>query len=125
MSLDPQQIIDAGTVGDDVSAAPLAGTRTQRIQRLQIGLLGLGSMVLLVGLANIILTSAQENQATAVSAEVLNSAATEDVPPPSTDPLADAGVVPELPVDAGPSPEATPSLLQTVPGDVPPPPAKN
>ena len=75
-------------------AAPLAGTRRERIQRLQIGLFGLGFMVLSVGLANIIQTSAQQNQAAAVDEPPASP--TKDVPPPPRDPLADVGVAPDL-----------------------------
>ncbi|SRR5690554_7479870 len=75
---------------------PLAGNRSQTMQRLQIGLFGLAAMVLLVSLASIISNSAQESEA-----RVVPEAAPTVVPSPrattARDPLADAGVVPEVP----------------------------
>ena len=74
--------------------APLAGTRAQSVHRLQVGLIGLAAMILLVGLANIIMTNARKNQA-----EVVPQAAATVAPASSAgnDPLADAGVVPDMP----------------------------
>ena len=96
MALDPHEILQGGATLDEVSA-PLAGTRRQRMQRLQVGLAGLGAIILLVGLANIIVSSVQENQA--ALPEQLPPATTGDVPAPR-DPLANAGVVPELSEEA-------------------------
>ena len=73
---------------------PLSGTRAQATQRVQIGLLGLGLMILLVGLANIIMDNAQQNQALVVPEAAPTVAVTP--PPPASDPLADAGVVPGM-----------------------------
>lgn len=103
MALDPHEILQGSSSFEDVLPAPLAGTRKQRIQRLQIGLIGLGGMVMLVGLAGIIISSAQHNQA--AMPEDLPPVSSEDVPAPR-DPLADAGVVPELPGDGGTDPAA-------------------
>lgn len=76
-------------------------TRKMSVQRLQIGLLGLGAMVLLVGLANIIQNSAAETQATSIvqnaPIEVIEEPAA-----PILDPLVNAGVVPELTTEAVP-----------------------
>jgi hypothetical protein len=83
---------------DELPRAPLAGTKSQSVQRLQVGLFGLGAMVLLVGLANIIMTNAQKNQAQVV-AEAAPSAAAQSAEAPASDPLADAGVVPDLPAE--------------------------
>lgn len=107
-----------------IPTAPLAGTRKERLQRLQIGLFGLGAMVLLVGLANIIMSSAQQNQATAVESE-LPPVVTRDVPPPpaTRDPLVDAGVVPDLPVGSEAAGQLAPG--QAGAGDVPPSPQQN
>ncbi|WP_337189618.1 hypothetical protein [Aurantiacibacter rhizosphaerae] len=96
--------------------APLAGTRSERIQRLQIGLFGIGAMVMLVGLADVVISRAQLTEAEAVPEAAPTVEATESTAP--RDPLADAGVVPELP----PEPTATPSQSATQPTqDVPPP----
>jgi hypothetical protein len=79
--------------------APLAGTRSQAMQRLQIGLFGLAAMILLVSLANIILTNAQQNEARVVP-EAAPTVAAEQSVGPASDPLADAGVVPDMPDEA-------------------------
>lgn len=75
--------------------------RKMSVQRLQIGLLGLGAMVLLVGLANIIQNSAAETQASSV-AQAAPVEAIEEPDAPTLDPLANAGVVPELPSETTP-----------------------
>lgn len=79
--------------------APLAGTRSQAMQRLQIGLFGLAAMILLVSLANIILTNAQQNEARVVP-EAAPTVAADEEAAPVRDPLADAGVVPDMPDEA-------------------------
>ena len=75
--------------------APLAGTRAQAVQRLQVGLSLLLGVVLIVGLANVILERAKQSE----EAVVPEAAATVAPTAQSTanDPLADAGVVPDLP----------------------------
>ena len=70
--------------------------RAQAVHRLQVGLLGLAGMLLLVGLANIILTNAKENQARVVPEAAATVAADADASDAS-DPLAAAGVVPDEP----------------------------
>lgn len=98
MALDPHKILQAGSSLDGAAPMPLAGTRQQRLQRLQIGLLGLGGILLLVGLANIIISGARESEQEAVAE--LPPATTEDLPDPGPrDPLADAGVAPDLPAE--------------------------
>ena len=79
---------------DPPPPAPLAGTRSQSVQRLQIGVFGLGAMVLLVGLANIIVTNRQQNEAGVVP-EAAPTVAAQAEAEPGSDPLADAGVVPD------------------------------
>ena len=99
---------------DQVYSAPLSGTRAQALQRLQIGLFGLGAMVLLVGLANIVIDRAEQTEAGTVP-----EAAATVVPskvPQASDPLADAGVAPEV---AQPPPavqhQAQPVILDVLP----------
>lgn len=91
----------------DLPPAPLAGTRGEAVQRLQIGLSGLAAMVLLVGLASIILERANETEANSVP-----EAAATVLPTPKaqSDPLADTGVVPDLPVP-DPAPEQEVPIL--------------
>ena len=101
MSIDPADILRPTPIDEERSIAPLSGTRSQAVQRLQIGLFGLAAMVLLVGLANIIIDNAERNEARVVPEAAPTVAAESDAAPVS-DPLAEAGVVP---VDA--EPEAT------------------
>jgi hypothetical protein len=84
--------------------APLSGTRSQTVQRLQVGLAGLSGMVLLVALASIIMERAQEAEASAVPEAAATMTAEDDNK--ARDPLADAGVVPDLPTSSSPTPTA-------------------
>jgi hypothetical protein len=85
MATDPQ---DQETI-----YVPLARTRSQSIQRLQIGLAGIGAMALLVGLATVIKDRAAQTDAAAVP-EAAN--ADSSTSPTANDPLADAGVAPDV-----------------------------
>jgi hypothetical protein len=87
--------------------APLGGTRSQAMQRLQIGLSGLAAMIVLVGLANIILDRAQQNEVASVP-EAAPTAAPSEPQASGRDPLADVGVVPDLPASPTPSAVAAP-----------------
>jgi len=82
---------------DDAIAAPLGGTRAEAIHRLQVGMFGLGAIVLMVGLANIVMERAKQSDATTVPEAVATVAGKGTVT--NKDPLADAGVVPDLPSD--------------------------
>lgn len=82
--------------------APLGGTRAEATQRLQVGLFGLGSMVLMIGLAGIIGTQADLTQENAVP-EAAPTTEPTDVAP-QRDPLADAGIVPDIPAEPSPTP---------------------
>lgn len=76
--------------------------RAQAVHRLQVGLFGLAGMLLLVGLANIIMErarlSADAPPATAAASQTAAQVAprTSETEPVS-DPLADIGVVPDMP----------------------------
>jgi len=96
MAFDPADLQRPASPAPGTIPAPLAGTRSQSIQRLQVGLFGLAAMVLLVALANIILTNAEQNQATVVP-EAAPTVAAEKASEGVSDPLADAGVVPDAP----------------------------
>lgn len=101
---------DAGAAaapGQPDKAADGGQARAEALQRLQVGLFGIGTMVLLVGLASII-----GNQADLTDEEAVPEAAptTEPSPAPSqANPLADAGVVPDI----APEPTPTPSPAGT------------
>jgi hypothetical protein len=96
MALDHVDLQHTATPDQERIGAPLAGTRSQSIQRLQVGLFGLAAMVLLVVLANIIMHNAEQNQATVVP-QAASTVAAQQTPEAVTDPLADAGVVPDAP----------------------------
>lgn len=90
----------------DAPALPAGIQRARRneaVQRLQIGFFGLGAMLLIVALANIIMERAKESEAATVQSA---AAPLINIPPPATplnDPLVDAGVVPDMPVQAPPA----------------------
>ena len=99
---------------DATEAAPLGGTRAQATQRLQVGLFGFAAMVLIVGLANIIQDRARVTKESSVPDAAPTTAPAEA--PPQRDPLADAGVVPDLPVDPS-APLGSDPLLETEQND--------
>ena len=86
--------------------------RAQAVHRMQVGLFGLAGMLLLVGLANIIMDRAllgddatAASSAAAVSAAKVSSEGT--AASPANDPLADIGVVPDMPAAESPAPAAS------------------
>jgi hypothetical protein len=105
MVLDPADTLRA----EEVPISPLAGTRSQSMQRLQIGLFGLAAMVLLVGLANIIKTNAAQNEARVVP-EAAPTVAGAEARATDSDPLADAGLVPDMPDEQAEAGDAAPAL---------------
>ena len=101
--------------------------RAQAVHRLQVGLFGLAGMLLLVGLANIIMDRARVNEdAPAASSAASATAAKLD---PATapgqaasDPLADIGVVPEMPAgDGSPDADLAPAPRAVAPAPAPEP----
>jgi len=92
----------APTEEDDGPLALPGKARAEAIKRLQVGLGGLLAMLLLVSLANIIQDRRAESERTTVPDP---AASGEESAAPAKDPLADAGVVPELPAE--PSAAAT------------------
>ena len=87
---------------EKLSAA--ASARGEAMQRLQVGLVGIGAMVLLVGLASIIGGQADKNDLLAVP----EAAPTTEpgAPAAQANPLADAGVVPDIVAEPSASPAA-------------------
>ncbi|MFN4019563.1 MAG: hypothetical protein ACK4IC_03480 [Erythrobacter sp.] len=83
---------------------PPSEARQEAIQRLQIGVFGIAAMVLLVGLASIIGSQADVAEEAAVpdAAPTTEPSAT----PSQANPLADAGVVPDIAAEPSPSPVA-------------------
>ncbi len=96
-----------------IEGAPLGGTRSEAAQRLQVGLFGIGSMVLLIGLA-----SALGNQADLTEEGSVPDAAPTTEPTeaaPQRDPLVDAGIVPDLPPEPSPTPSEVPGEVSDLP----------
>ena len=86
--------------------------RAQAVHRMQVGLFGLAGMLLLVGLANIIMERALlGDDATAASSAAAASAAKVSsegaAASPANDPLADIGVVPDMPAAESQAPGAS------------------
>lgn len=93
--------------------APLGGTRAEAVQRLQVGLFGICAMILLVGLASIIGNQADITQEGAVPDAAPTTEPTEAAP--QRDPLADAGIVPDIPAEPTPTPTFEPLDLPPMP----------
>ena len=83
------------------------GARSQALQRLQVGGSLLIGIVLIVGLANVIEERAKQSDQVVVP-EAAATVAPTPAQPTAKDPLADAGVVPDLPAE----PTATPATAQ-------------
>ena len=91
-------------------AASFDLTRAQAVQRLQIGIAGLASMVLMIALANVIMDQANRTEATSVP-QAAATVAAEPTTAPQNDPLADAGVVPDMPAEPTATPQQEPAIL--------------
>jgi len=102
--------------GGAMAEAPLGGTRAEAMRRLQMGAVGVVAVLLLIGLASIIKDRASQTENNSVA-----EAAATAAPGASTaaaDPLAEAGVVPDIP--AGPSAGvASPSTQPSSPTPAP------
>ena len=108
MALDPRELLKPfARETKSAEASPLAGTTGQRVQRVQIGLFGLVSMILLVALADIVTSRADQTLASAVP-EAAPTITTSEAAV-QRDPLSDAGVVPELPVEPEVQPTPRPA----------------
>lgn len=94
----------------DAGSSPLGGTRSEALQRLQVGMSGILAIVLLVALADVVRDSADQTDSEAVP-EASATVAADTVDAPPSDPLADAGVVPDLPADTDEAAEQTDPVL--------------
>lgn len=94
-----------------VSAIPLQPDRkrAEALHRLQIGLAGIGAMVLLIGLATVIMERAQLTEASSVPDAAATVAPAG--PAPQNDPLAEAGVVPDMPAQGEPENAQEPAIV--------------
>lgn len=84
-------------------------SRVEGFHRVQVGVFGIAAMVLLVGLASIIGSQADLTDEAAVP-DAAPTTEPRSVPAPGN-PLADAGVVPDIPADPSPSPLLDPLVL--------------
>ncbi|WP_239804413.1 hypothetical protein [Croceicoccus hydrothermalis] len=75
-------------------SAALRGARAQASQRIQLGITGIGAMLLLVALASTIMEQAREAEDPQIAAQEGAEAKAN-----RSDPLVDIGVVPELPAE--------------------------
>jgi hypothetical protein len=102
----------------DEEFADTATARGEAVQRLQVGLFGIGAMVLLVGLASIIGGQADKTDRLAVP----EAAPTTEpgAAPAQNNPLADAGVVPDIAAEPSPSPTPKPAPGGAAPANVAP-----
>lgn len=111
----------------DMSRKPLVGDlpdvpgndarRARTVQRLQIGITGIVMMILLIGLASIVQDRAAETDATTVPAAAPTTEPTQAAP--QNDPLVEAGVVPDLPVEPDVTATAIPTPGPQTEDDVP------
>ena len=93
-----------GSEAEEISTAGQA--RAEAVQRLQVGTIGIAAMVLLVGLASIIGGQADLNDDQAVPEA---APTTEPAPKPAqANPLADAGVVPDIAAEPSAAPTPPP-----------------
>ncbi len=93
----------SATTSPAVDGSSFSGTRSEALRRLQMGAIGVIGVLMLIGLASIIKDRAILTESTAVAGAAPTSAP--EATSPAADPLAEAGVVPDLP--ASPSPGAT------------------
>ena len=115
MPIDPRELLKSfNRPSVELDAAPFAGTRAQKVQRLQVGIFGLVCMILVVALADIVVSRADQTEASVVSKAGPADPPAEPAAP--RDPLADAGVVPELPVETGaPAADGQPTSINNAP----------
>ena len=94
--------------------APLGGTRAEALRRLQMGAIGVVAVLLLIGLASIIKDRAAQTETTSVAGAAATSAPGTETA--VADPLAEAGVVPDIPASPTTAARPAPTAPTTVPG---------
>jgi hypothetical protein len=101
---------------------PAGEARAEALQRLQVGLFGIGAMVLLVGLASVI--GGQAERIEKLAAPEAAPTTEPSAAPAQANPLADAGVVPDIAADPTPAPAPAPANAPprpAAPGNAAPP----
>ena len=94
-----------GAAPASMDAVPLGGTRREAMRRLQMGLVGVVAVLLLIGLASIVKDRAAQTESTAVDGAAPTTAPSSA--PTTADPLAEAGVLPDIPASPTVSPTAS------------------
>ena len=103
--LTPRVPAPPGATPESLDAAPLGGTRAEAMRRLQMGLVGGVAVLLLIGLASIVKDRAAQTESTAVAGAAPTTAPSSA--PTTADPLAEAGVIPDMPASPSAAPSAT------------------
>ncbi len=106
-----------------LAEAPLGGTRSEAIRRFQMGAIGVAAVLILIALASLIKDRATQTDSTAVAGAAATVAPSASAA--AADPLAEAGVVPEMPgsppdgiaTAAAPPPPATTRRAGAAPTD--------
>ena len=88
-------------------AVEVTGARAESIYRLQVGLSGLAAVLLMIALANVIMDRANRTEAASLP-EAAATVAPTPVETQQNDPLAEVGVVPDMP-PATPTPAPAPA----------------
>lgn len=115
MAFDPKDLLNRSAASPAPNEVPLGGTKSERLQRLQVGGFGLLIMAMLVALADIVGSRLQETQESVVPEAAAPTVMPSETPAPR-DPLVEAGVAPELPATATPTASSTlPPPTQDVP----------
>lgn len=91
-----------GAASGALDEAPLGGTRAEAMRRLQMGAVGVVAVLLLIGLASIVKDRATQTESTVVAEAA--AATAPDTEAAVADPLAEAGVLPDLPVQPANAP---------------------
>jgi hypothetical protein len=102
-----QQAAVAAGEGDPLAVGVTA--RSEALQRVQVGVFGIASMLLLVGLASIIGSRADKTELTAGPDAAPTTEPSGAAAPGN--PLADAGVVPDIPAEPSAAPLLDPLVL--------------
>lgn len=97
--------------------APLGGTRAEALRRLQMGAIGVVAVLLLIGLASIIKDRAAQTETTSVAGAAATSAPGTETA--VADPLAEAGVVPDIPASPATATPGAANTAATAPATVP------
>lgn len=97
-------------------------SRREMVRRIQVGGAGVGGVLLLVGLTNVLVDNIQKDRLLSAGAVALGESAPSNTAAPSSEPLADLGVTPasdggSVPAPAVPDLEPDPRLQKPMDRD--------